>query len=170
VNSGSNNIMSNQSQFKHLSSATGPVYWSPGDQIRFILTGEETGGAFFLGEVLVPPGGGPPPHIHEREDETYYLLEGTLTVRVGDRTLFAAPGDCVHLPRGIAHSFRNTGNQNAKFLVTATPAGIERFFEEAFSPVEEGKPRPIVTEALMGRMMTAAARSGCTILPPPRAH
>ena len=94
----------------------------------------ETGGAFFLAEVLVPPGGGPPPHIHDREDETFYLLQGTLTVQVGDQTVYASQGDCSHLPRGIVHSFRNTGNESARMLVTATPAGIEKFFEEGFHP------------------------------------
>jgi quercetin dioxygenase-like cupin family protein len=104
---------------------------APGDQIRFILTGAQTGGAFFLAEVLVQPGGGPPPHIHEREDETFYLLQGTLTVQVGDQTIQASQGDCAHLPRGVVHSFRNTGKESARMLVTATPAGIEKFFEEA---------------------------------------
>ena len=119
--------MSNQNRIQHVPAGSGPGYWGPGDQIRFILTGAETGGAFFLADVSVPPGGGPPPHIHDREDETFYLLQGTVTVRVGDQTLYASQGDCVHLPRGIAHSFRNTANENARMLVTATPAGIEKF-------------------------------------------
>jgi quercetin dioxygenase-like cupin family protein len=123
--------MSNQNRIHHVQAGSGPVYWGPGDQVRFILTGEQTGGAFFLAKVLVPPGGGPPPHIHQREDETFYLLQGSLTVRVGDQTVHASQGDCSHLPRGIVHSFRNTGKEHARMLVTATPAGIEKYFEEA---------------------------------------
>jgi len=46
----------------------------PGDQIRFIFTGAETGGAFLLAEVLVPSGGGPLPHIHDLEVETVFAL------------------------------------------------------------------------------------------------
>jgi quercetin dioxygenase-like cupin family protein len=160
--------MSNQNRIHHVPAGSGPVYWGPGDQIRFILTGAETGGAFFLADVSVPPGGGPPPHIHDREDETFYLLQGTVTVRVGDQTLYASQGDCVHLPRGIAHSFRNTGKENARMLVTATPAGIEKFFEEAFYPAVEGNEPPRITPELMARLMTAAASHGQTILPPPQ--
>src|SRR5215470_17057680 len=100
------NVMSNENRVQHVTAGSGRVYWGPGDQIRFILTGAETGGAFFLADVSVPPGGGPPPHVHDREDETFYLLQGALTVWVGDQTIYASPGDCAHLPRGIVHSFR----------------------------------------------------------------
>ena len=158
--------MSNQIQ--HVPAGSGPAYWGPGDQVRFILTGAQTGGAFFLAEVLVPPGGGPPPHIHEREDETFYLLQGTLTVRVGEQAFETSQGDCAHLPRGIVHSFRNTGKENARMLVTATPAGIEQYFEEAFYPAVEGKEPPPVTPELIGRLMAASARHGQTVLPPPQ--
>jgi quercetin dioxygenase-like cupin family protein len=158
--------MSNQNRIHHVPAGSGPVYWGPGDQVRFILTGAQTGGAFFLAEVLVPPGGGPPPHIHEREDETFYLLQGTLTVQVGDQTVYASQGDCSHLPRGIVHSFRNTGKEHARMLVTATPAGIEKYFEEAFYPAVEGKDPPPVTPELLERLMAASARHGQTVLPP----
>jgi quercetin dioxygenase-like cupin family protein len=161
--------MSNSNRIHHTAAAEGPVYWGPGDQIRFILTGEQTGGALFLGEVSVPPGGGPPPHIHDREDETYYLLDGNLTVQVGGQTLQAASGDCIHLPRGIAHSFRNTGKGTARMLVTATPAGIEKFFEEAFYPAPANQQPPLPSPELIGRLMTAAAKYGNTILPPAHA-
>ena len=50
--------------------ATGPAFWGPGDHYTFLVTGEESGGAYFAMEALVPPGGGPPPHSHTREDET----------------------------------------------------------------------------------------------------
>jgi quercetin dioxygenase-like cupin family protein len=134
--------------------------------MRFIITGEETGGAFFLAEITVPPGGGPPPHVHHREDESFYLQQGKLTIQVGNKTLNAAPGDFVHLPRGIAHSFRNTSQEQAKMLVTCTPAGLENYFAEVFSPAVEGQEPPMMTEALMKRIMTAAPRYGLELLPP----
>src|SRR4051812_18684532 len=81
-------------------SGTGPVYRSPVDQIRFLITGEQTGGALFMAEVSVPPGCGNPPHIHRLEQETFYLQRGTLTVQVGGETHTALPGDLVCLPRG----------------------------------------------------------------------
>src|SRR5215467_14014780 len=146
---GAANVMSNQNRIHHVPAGSGPGYWGPGDQIRFILTGAETGGAFFLAEVLVPPGGGPPPHIHDREDETFYLLQGALTVWVGGQTIHASQGDCAHLPRGVVHSFRNTGSEAARMLVTATPAGIEKFFAEAFCPAVDGEEPPPLTPELI---------------------
>ena len=157
--------MSNENRIHHVPAGSGPGYWGPGDQIRFILTGAQTGGAFFLAEVLVPPGGGPPPHIHDREDETFYVLQGALTIWVGDQTVHASQGDCAHLPRGIVHSFRNTGKEAARMLVTVTPAGIEKFFEEACYPAVEGKEPPPVTPELIARLMAASARYGQTVLP-----
>ena len=157
--------MSNQNRVHHVPAGSGPAYWGPGDQIRFILTGEQTGGAFFLAEVLVPPGGGPPPHIHDREDETFYLLQGTLTIHVDDQTIYASEGHCAHLPRGIVHYFRNTGEGTARMLVTATPAGIEKYFEEAFNPAGDDQAPPLVTPELIGRLMAASAKYGQTVLP-----
>ena len=106
-----------RNQVKYLPAGTGPAYWGPGDQITFLITGEQTGGAFFMAEVSVSPGGGPPPHIHRREEETFYLQQGSLTIQVGGETLQAAPGDFVYLPRGIMHCFKNTGNVDAKRFI-----------------------------------------------------
>ena len=152
---------------RYVPAGTGPAYWGPGDQITFLLTGEQTGGAFFMAEVLVPPGGGPPPHTHLREDETFYLQQGTLTIQVGGKTLQASPGDCVYLPPGIMHCFKNTGNVDAKFLMVVTPAGLEKFFAEAFYPAEDcpSTPPPI-TEAMLGRLLHAASRQGLEFAPP----
>ena len=154
-------------QVKYVPAETGPAYWGPGDQITFLITGEETGGAFFMAEVLVPPGGGPPPHIHRREEETFYVQQGTLTIQVGGETLLASPGDFVYLPRGIVHCFKNTGSVDAKFLMVVTPAGLENFFEEAFYPAEHcsaGPPK--INEAMLNRLLTAAARHGLEFAPP----
>ena len=119
-------------EVEYVPAGTGPAYRSPIDEITFLITGEQTGGAFFMAEVSVPPGGGNPPHIHQREEETFYLQQGTLTIQVGGKTVNASPGDFVCLPRGVVHCFQNTGNVDAKFLVVAAPAGLEKFFEEAF--------------------------------------
>ncbi len=161
-------MISTQEHVKYVPTGKGSAYWGPGDQLRFLVTGEETGGAIFIAEGLVLPGGGPPPHIHSREDESFYLLEGTLTVQVGDKTLQALPGDFVFLPRGIAHTFRNTGQENARMLVTATPAGLEKYFEETFDPAVEGSVPPLLTEALIKRAMVAAPHYGLELLLPVR--
>ena len=80
--------------------------------------------------AIVPPQGGPPPHIHLNEDETFYVLEGTPTFRLGDERIVAGPGDFVNVPKGVVHCFRNFSDKPLRMILTFTPAGIEKFFEE----------------------------------------
>lgn len=114
----------------HRRSATGASFWGPGDLYTFLVTGEESGGAYFSMLATVPPQGGPPPHIHQHEAETFYVLDGTPTFRLGDDRIVAGPGDFVNVPRGVLHCFRNLSEQPVRMILTFTPAGIERFFEE----------------------------------------
>jgi quercetin dioxygenase-like cupin family protein len=158
---------SDENHVKYVPAGTGPAYQSPVDKITFLVTGEQTGGAFFMAEVLVPPGAGTPPHIHRREEESFYMQQGTLTIQVGGKTLMASPGDFVCLPRGVAHCFRNTGDVDAKFLVVVSPAGLEKFFEEAFFPVGNGSVEPPpMTEAFLARVFAAAPKCGLEFVPP----
>jgi len=155
------------SQLKYVPAETGRSFRSPVDQITFLITGEQTGGAFFMAEVRVPPGGGPPPHIHRCEDEAFYLQQGTVTIQVGSKTLHATPGDFVYLPRGIMHCFKNTGKVEAKFLLVVTPAGLENFFKEAFYPAQDSSAAPPpITEAMLNRLLSAAANHGLEFAPP----
>jgi quercetin dioxygenase-like cupin family protein len=157
---------STHGQVKYVPAGTGRSYKSPIDEITVLLTGEQTGGALFMAEATVPPGCGNPPHIHDREDETFYLRQGTLTIQVGDKTLIASPGDLVQLPRGVMHCFQNTGNVSAKVLVVAEPAGLEKFFQEAFYPAADWpNAMPPMNDEFMGRVMPAAAKCGLTFLP-----
>lgn len=145
---------------------TGPVYRSPIDEVRFLITGEQTGGAFFMAEVTIPPGCGNPPHIHTREDETFYVQQGTLTVQVGEKTVTASAGDAACLPKGVVHCFQNDGNVDVKAVVVAVPGGLEKFFEEAFYPAAEYPKVPPMTEAFLGRVLAAASKYGVQFLPP----
>lgn len=154
-------------QTKHAPAGTGAVYWGPGNQMTFIVTGKETGGAFFLAKVAVLPGGGPPPHIHHREDESFFVLEGTLTIQAGGDTITASAGDYAYLPRGIAHSFKNTGAVTAKALVLTTPAGLENYFAEVFERAADASaPPPPPSKELMARALAASPRYGLELLPP----
>jgi quercetin dioxygenase-like cupin family protein len=146
------------------------LYWGPGDRVTFLVRGAESGGAYFIIEVMTPPGGGPPPHIHHFEEESFHILQGTPTIQAAGRTFQASPGDFMHIPRGTVHTFRNDGKLDAKFLVTispAGPAGLERFFEESFYPATDrtAAPPPL-TEELMRRMMAAAPRNGFEFVAP----
>lgn len=154
-------------QVKHVPRGTGAAYWGPGELMTFLLTGEETGGAFFMAEVSVAPGGGTPPHIHHREDESFYLLEGSLTIQVGGDTITALAGDFVFLPRGIPHAFKNTGDGYAKALVLTTPAGLEGFFPEVFEPAaDRSAAPPPPSKELIDRALAAGPRYGLELLPP----
>ena len=145
----------------HRPVATGPAYWGPGDHYTFLVTGEESGGAYFAMEALVPPGGGPPPHIHREEDETFYLLEGHIEFRLGEETITAGPGDFVNIPRGTVHSFHNAGAETARMVLTFTPAGIERFFEETLEPApNDAVDAPDNVDEVAARYVAASARYG----------
>jgi len=140
---------------------TGPAFWGPGDHYTFLVTGEESGGAYFAMEALVPPGGGPPPRIHRREDETFYLLEGQIEFLLGDERITAGPGDFVNVPRGTVHCFQNTGTETARMVLTFTPAGIERFFEETLERAPNGAHEaPDNVDEVAARYVAAAPRYG----------
>ena len=114
----------------HRAHGSGLSYWGPGDLYTFLVTGEESGGQYFSMLAVVPPNGGPPPHTHSTEDETFYVLEGTPTFRLGDERIVAGPGSFVNVPKGVLHCFRNFSDEPVTMILTFTPAGIEKFFEE----------------------------------------
>jgi mannose-6-phosphate isomerase-like protein (cupin superfamily) len=74
-----------------------------GDVYRFLATGEDTDGRYALWEAIVPPGGGPPPHVHSREEEGFYILEGEITLQIGGERLVATPGTFANMPVGTPH-------------------------------------------------------------------
>lgn len=119
------------------------------------LSGEETNGGLFVFEIRVPPGGGPPPHIHQAEDEIFYVLHGSISFFVDSSTTELLPGGLVHIPRGVVHTFRNTGTSEAMALVIATPAGLEHYFNAIGTPATESTP-PSVTPEMVSRVLAAA--------------
>lgn len=141
------------------------MYWGPGDLYTFLVTGEETGGAYFAMEALVPPGGGPPPHIHRNEDETFYVLEGTCSFLLGEKTITAGAGDFVHVARGTVHRFRNEGTATARLILTFTPSGIEHFFEETLHRAPDPTMHPPEAPEVVGaRYAEAGPRYGIEFL------
>ncbi len=144
----------------HRPAGTARMYWGPGDVYKFLVTGEETGGAYFAMEALVPQGGGPPPHIHSREEETFYILEGLVDFRLGDDLVTAGPGDFVNVPRGQVHNFHNSRPEPARIILTFTPAGIERFFEETLERAYDETLDPPTPEVIEPRYVAAAPKYG----------
>ena len=89
-----------------------------------------TGGTFALLENVVPPRQGPPLHVHGREDEMWWVLEGDFRFKADDEMLDAPEGSFVFVPRGTRHCFQNIGRTAGRILVMFTPSGMERFFEQ----------------------------------------
>ncbi|WP_448620224.1 cupin domain-containing protein [Geodermatophilus sp. URMC 65] len=88
---------------------------------------ESTGGAFTLFEE-VPPLSDVARHVHQHEDELYYVLDGEHEFDCGDRTFRLGPGGLVFLPRGIPHAHRRVVPRAGRLLSITTPAGLEGFF------------------------------------------
>ena len=107
----------------------------------------ETGGSYSLFEDIVPPGIGPPPHIHTKEDETWYMLDGELVWKVGDEEFNATKGSFIHLPRHVPHTFANRSNKNAHMVLTYAPGGFEKWFLDIGKQVTDpSEPSPQVTK------------------------
>ena len=102
--------------------AEAPAYWSLGELLTVLATAEQTGGAFSLMEERLPRGAEPPPHVHHREDEAFLVLEGRLTVRVGDDRFAASPGSFVYCPREIPHLL-TVETDEVRMLTLCTPGG-----------------------------------------------
>lgn len=117
-------------------------------------TGETTNGAFGMIEHWeMPVGFASPYHMHRREDECFYVLEGKVAFVLGREWLEAGPGGFVYGPRHIAHGFKASGDRPARMLVMCTPAGFERFVLDQATPLAEPPPPPD-----MERLMKLAER------------
>jgi len=128
--------------------------------------GPETRDAFTLIEAHLPNDLQVPPHIHEREDEGFYVLEGELTIVCGENTWTAGPGSFAMLPRGIPHSFSVTGNRQARMLQLSSPAQFERFAAEMGELATEMViPEP--REIDVPKLLSVAPKYGIQMLPPP---
>ena len=141
--------------------------WYSGWLLTFLATAEETRGQFALIEATSRKGNVPPRHIHHGEEETFYVLEGEMTVSVGDRTFKATPGTLVCLPRNVAHSFAIESEQ-LRTLILLTPAGLEGFFKEFSVPAPALTLPPADEPAYseVQRMLEAAPRYGLEFLFP----
>jgi quercetin dioxygenase-like cupin family protein len=111
---------------------TGPregrtVTYGHGSTAELKLAGEESGGDWAVVEWRVRAGDDPPIHIHTREDETIYVLEGAITAFVGDERIEVEAGSYAALPKDVPHGLRVRGDE-ARLLVTLEPAGAEYLF------------------------------------------
>ena len=114
-----------------------------GDSYTIKAAGGETGNALSVIEAeLAPHSSGTPLHVNTREDENYYVLEGTLTFRLGDSTVEAPAGSFVHIPKGIVHTHWNGTDETVRLLGVPAPAGFEGFFAALAELMAEMPPGP----------------------------
>ena len=123
-----------------------------------IMSGQ-TDGAYSVVMSTTPPEGGPPLHVHENEDELFYVLKGEYEFRYGEESVRVSEGALVHLPRNLPHGFRNVGTEPGVLLNTITPGGFEQFFEEID---QLPKDQPLD----QAQVAAIASKYGLTFLPP----
>jgi quercetin dioxygenase-like cupin family protein len=145
----------------------GETLWSFGALATVKASTKMTGGGVFVMELLAPKGSGSPLHVHHREDEWFYVLEGELAFWVGGRVIAAPSGSFVFGPRDIPHTFMVTSDL-ARFLLVTEPGEFEGFVRELSEPARTPTPPPPPTGPPdMERILRTAARYGLEILGPP---
>jgi quercetin dioxygenase-like cupin family protein len=142
------------------------TWWKTG-RIATKVTGAETGGSFAQIESIDPRGTATPLHVHRNEEESFYVLEGELTVLVDDERLQLGVGDFALVPRGVPHAYV-VRSAVARMLVTFSPAGFEQAFPDLGVAVAASPEPPVETVIPSPQEIVAAfAPYGCEILGPP---
>ena len=138
--------------------------WWQGSLMRIQGRAENTGGALGLVDAIFYEGFGPPLHVHHREDEGFYVLEGEIRFHKGDDEFMAGPGTLVWLPRGVAHAFKVQPG-GARALLLLTPGGFERMFEEGGVSTSQSEDPP--TDQYDPEVLVSlAARYGMEVVGP----
>ncbi len=145
----------------------GSALWHLDNLMVFKAVASATGSRLAVWEQLLPRHSSPPLHVHHRDDEAWYVLEGTITFRVDQIEMTVEQGDFVWAPRGLAHSFR-VESQVARVLGLGIPAGFEEFFFATGRPAAELAIPPAPEQPPdLQRMVTHAHAAACDIVGPP---
>ncbi len=127
----------------------------PGPRRPFVrITSRDTDGLLALGEVTLPPRtAGPTLHVHTNEDELFFVLDGVLTVQLGDQLHEIAAGGLAWGARGTPHAFANLAAEPVRVVIAWIPGGAERLFGEmeAYLRAVAGTPDPEVVAAINAR-------------------
>jgi quercetin dioxygenase-like cupin family protein len=117
-------------------------FWFLSGQARILLPGAATGNALALMEFSDPAGHAPPHHVHQNEEELWFVLDGEVTFFVGDQRHDLIPGQVAYGPRGIPHSYLVRSPEGARLAVAFSPARIEEYFKANGTPVTEAGDLP----------------------------
>lgn len=150
-----------------LDAGEGEAVWFMGALATIKASGETTDGRVAVIELLAPQGAGSPLHVHHREDEWFYVIEGALTFWVGGQVIEATAGSFVYGPRDVPHTFL-VSSQEARYLVVTEPAGFESFMLAVGQPAATLTiPPPSAPPSDPAPLVAAAAQCGIEILGPP---
>jgi len=144
----------------------GDARWTLGGRFTTKLTGEDADGGLALIEVVAWRTSEPPLHIHHREHEAWYVLEGQLTLHVGDAVLVATAGSFAFAPKGIPHAF-TVDVEPTRVLLLATPGGFERFASELGVPASGATPPERLEVPGPEVLGPIAERYGIEVIGPP---
>jgi mannose-6-phosphate isomerase-like protein (cupin superfamily) len=144
----------------------GESFWVLGDHYTFKAASEETLGSLAVVEILAFPQNGPPPHIHGREDESFYVLDGTFSVLDGGQWFEAGAGAFVRIPKGTLHTYKNVGVRPGRVLVILTPGGFENFWREIGEPAHQDSNPPAPPEGILEKVIALAPKYHLEIPPP----
>lgn len=142
----------------------GEAIWWFGSLAVIKATSADTGGAMSLIEITEPPNFEGPLHVHHREEEGFYILEGSATFQVGDQTVEASAGDYLLGPRDVPHKF-DTGPEGCRMLFIMTPGGFEDLVREMGEPAASRTlPTPSDEEPNMEQVARIGEKYGCELL------
>jgi len=143
----------------------GEAHWWWGWLAVIKLTAEQTNGGLTVVELTIPPERMCPPHVHHREEETFLVLEGSVTYQIGEQEIEAGAGDFVLGPRDVPHRFK-TGPDGARVLFLLTPSGLEGLIREQSVPATQRTlpPAGAVPPPDLDRMRQIAVSYGCELL------
>src|SRR5579862_1261933 len=131
------------------------VNWLGGLGIRFLLERDDVA---LVEHPLRGRALGAPLHRHSREDEYSFVLRGRIGAKLGDRVVYAGPGEIVVKPRGEWHTFWNAGDEEASFLEVLSPGRFAGYFHEILAALSNGRPDP-------ARIVPVAERYGLELDP-----
>ncbi len=152
------------SQGTSISSRQEDAFWWQGGLYRMKARAADTGGALGLVETDLYRGFGPPLHVHRREDEAFYVIEGEVRFRLAEEEFVGGPGTWVWGPRGVPHTFK-IESEAARALILVTPGGFEAMFEVGGVPVSES-PEPPVQEYDPAHTVTISEQFGFEVVGP----
>jgi quercetin dioxygenase-like cupin family protein len=153
-----------------MSDAGPSAYWLLGDLVLVHVSGEQTDGRFSLVEFLMPPDGMTPLHVHRRDSQTTYVLEGEVTIYLPGSAHVLRPGECIHQPRGVPQTERVTSAEPARVLDINSPAGFDRFVAALGQPAGSlSLPPPSESPPDPERIAAVAAEHGIELLGSPGA-